>query len=42
MQKNAGGPPIDEVIPIFRRESHLEVIAGSHLYPARQGNEGNE
>ncbi|OQV15074.1 putative Protein TMED8 [Hypsibius exemplaris] len=31
------GPPIDEVIPVYRRNCHEEVIAGSHLYPARQG-----
>lgn len=28
-------PPIDEIIPIFRRDSHEEVYAGSHLYPGR-------
>lgn len=28
-------PPCDEIIPIFRRECHEEVYAGSHLYPGR-------
>jgi hypothetical protein len=28
-------PPIDEIIPIFRRDCHEEVYAGSHLYPGR-------
>lgn len=28
-------PPCDEIIPIFRRDSHEEVYAGSHLYPGR-------
>lgn len=28
-------PPCDEIIPIFRRDCHEEVYAGSHLYPGR-------
>ena len=35
--RNASGVPIDEIIPVYRRDSHEEVVAGSHLYPARQG-----
>ncbi|BHF72364.1 Golgi resident protein GCP60 [Sparganum proliferum] len=27
------GPPTDELIPIYRRDSHLEVYCGSHQYP---------
>lgn len=34
-KSNANKPPCDEIIPIFRRDSHLEVFAGSHLYPGR-------
>jgi len=26
-------PRVDEIIPVFRRESHMEVFAGSHAYP---------
>ncbi|XP_067941881.1 Golgi resident protein GCP60-like [Watersipora subatra] len=29
------GPPIDEIIPIYRRDSHEEVYCGSHVYPGR-------
>ncbi len=32
---NAIKPPCDEIIPIFRRDSHLELFAGSHIYPGR-------
>nr|XP_002130733.2 Golgi resident protein GCP60 [Ciona intestinalis] len=28
-------PPTDEVVPIYRRDAHLEVHAGSHRYPGR-------
>jgi len=28
-------PPCDEIIPIFRRDCHQEVYAGSHSYPGR-------
>lgn len=29
------GPPMDEIIPIYRRDCHQEVYAGSHKYPGR-------
>ncbi|KAF6035296.1 hypothetical protein EB796_006404 [Bugula neritina] len=29
------GPPTDEIIPIYRRDSHEEVYCGSHVYPGR-------
>ena len=28
-------PNIDEVLPVLRRNSHEEVIVGSHLYPGQ-------
>lgn len=28
-------PKIDEVLPVLRRNSHEEVIVGSHLYPGQ-------
>uniref|UniRef100_A0A0V0J5B4 Golgi resident protein GCP60 n=1 Tax=Schistocephalus solidus TaxID=70667 RepID=A0A0V0J5B4_SCHSO len=31
--RDLGGPPTDELIPIYRRDSHLEVYCGSHQYP---------
>ncbi|CAF1001210.1 unnamed protein product [Brachionus calyciflorus] len=34
-KSNENKPPCDEIIPIFRRDSHEEVYAGSHLYPGR-------
>lgn len=34
-KSNENKPPVDEIIPIFRRDSHEEVYAGSHLYPGR-------
>uniref|UniRef100_A0A915JGV1 GOLD domain-containing protein n=1 Tax=Romanomermis culicivorax TaxID=13658 RepID=A0A915JGV1_ROMCU len=27
------GPPVDEILPIYRRDCHEEVHAGSHPYP---------
>ena len=33
--QNSNKPPCDEIIPIFRRDCHQEVFAGSHLYPGR-------
>lgn len=33
--KISNKPPCDEIIPIFRRDCHQEVYAGSHLYPGR-------
>jgi len=32
---NDNRPPVDEIVPVFRRDSHLEVHAGSHRYPGR-------
>ncbi|XP_022090653.1 Golgi resident protein GCP60-like [Acanthaster planci] len=29
------GPPIDEIIPIYRRDSHQKKFCGSHRYPGR-------
>ncbi|KAJ8044619.1 Golgi resident protein GCP60 [Holothuria leucospilota] len=29
------GPPLDEIIPIYRRDCHQEVYAGCHKYPGR-------
>ena len=26
-------PPTDEIVPVFRRDCHLQVHAGSHQYP---------
>jgi len=34
-ERKAKGPPIDEIIPIYRRDSHEEVYCGSHVYPGR-------
>jgi acyl-CoA-binding protein len=28
-------PAVDEIIPVYRRDCHEEVFAGSHQYPAR-------
>ncbi|XP_035697917.1 Golgi resident protein GCP60-like isoform X1 [Branchiostoma floridae] len=28
-------PPTDEIVPIYRRDCHVEVYAGSHMYPGR-------
>ncbi|XP_076464890.1 Golgi resident protein GCP60-like [Babylonia areolata] len=28
-------PPTDEIIPVYRRDSHEEVYCGSHVYPGR-------
>ena len=35
-----GGPedqrtPVDEIVPVYRRDCHMEVHAGSHKYPGR-------
>ena len=29
------GPPMDEIIQIYRRDCHEEVYCGSHTYPGR-------
>ena len=34
-KSNENKAPVDEIIPIFRRDCHEEVYAGSHLYPGR-------
>ncbi|XP_076816028.1 Golgi resident protein GCP60-like [Clavelina lepadiformis] len=28
-------PPMDEIVPVYRRDCHTEVHAGSHRYPGR-------
>lgn len=28
-------PPVDEIIPVYRRDCHEEVYCGSHAYPGR-------
>lgn len=28
-------PPTDEIIPVYRRDSHEEVYCGSHAYPGQ-------
>ena len=28
-------PAIDEIVPVYRRDCHTEVQAGSHRYPGR-------
>ncbi|XP_014773365.1 Golgi resident protein GCP60 [Octopus bimaculoides] len=32
---NQHRPPTDEIIPVYRRDSHLEVYCGNHAYPGR-------
>jgi len=34
-EKSANKPHIDDIIPIYRRDSHEEVYAGSHVYPGQ-------
>ncbi|KTG35874.1 hypothetical protein cypCar_00011334 [Cyprinus carpio] len=34
-KKEAGKPQVDEVVPVYRRDCHEEVYAGSHQYPGR-------
>lgn len=34
-RKNATKPLLDEVVPVYRRDCHEEVYAGSHQYPGR-------
>ncbi|KAL5008241.1 hypothetical protein ScPMuIL_013822 [Solemya velum] len=33
--KKEDRPPTDEIIPVYRRDSHEEVYCGSHAYPGR-------
>lgn len=32
---SAKKPVVDEVIPVYRRDCHEEVYAGSHVYPGQ-------
>jgi len=32
-KRNSRRPPTDEIVPVFRRDCHLQVHAGSHQYP---------
>lgn len=32
-KKDAGKPQVDEIVPVYRRDCHEEVYAGSHQYP---------
>ncbi|XP_041832025.1 Golgi resident protein GCP60 isoform X2 [Melanotaenia boesemani] len=34
-KKEAGKPHVDEIVPVYRRDCHEEVYAGSHQYPGR-------
>ncbi|XP_023650115.2 Golgi resident protein GCP60-like [Paramormyrops kingsleyae] len=34
-QKNTSKPQVDEIVPVYRRDCHEEVYAGSHQYPGR-------
>ncbi|OPJ72208.1 Golgi resident protein GCP60 [Patagioenas fasciata monilis] len=34
-KKNANKPQLDEIVPVYRRDCHEEVYAGSHQYPGR-------
>ncbi|NP_001009581.1 Golgi resident protein GCP60 [Sus scrofa] len=34
-KKNANKPVLDEIVPVYRRDCHEEVYAGSHQYPGR-------
>ncbi|XP_069464788.1 Golgi resident protein GCP60 isoform X2 [Ambystoma mexicanum] len=34
-KKNANKPHLDEIVPVYRRDCHEEVYAGSHQYPGR-------
>ncbi|XP_052768602.1 Golgi resident protein GCP60-like [Mya arenaria] len=33
--KQDNKPPVDEIIPVYRRDCHEEVYCGSHAYPGR-------
>lgn len=35
VKKEAGKPHVDEIVPVYRRDCHEEVYAGSHQYPGR-------
>ncbi|KAL2082171.1 hypothetical protein ACEWY4_021989 [Coilia grayii] len=34
-RKEGGKPQVDEIVPVYRRDCHEEVYAGSHQYPGR-------
>ncbi|XP_063775036.1 Golgi resident protein GCP60 isoform X2 [Pseudophryne corroboree] len=34
-KKNTNKPHLDEIVPVYRRDCHEEVYAGSHQYPGR-------
>ncbi|XP_073521938.1 LOW QUALITY PROTEIN: Golgi resident protein GCP60-like [Phyllobates terribilis] len=34
-EKNANKPQLEEIVPVYRRDCHEEVDAGSHQYPGR-------
>lgn len=34
-KKNANKLLLDEIVPVYRRDCHEEVYAGSHQYPGR-------
>ncbi|KAJ8399472.1 hypothetical protein AAFF_G00411840 [Aldrovandia affinis] len=34
-QKNNKKPQVDEIVPVYRRDCHEEVYAGSHQYPGQ-------
>ncbi|KAM5164434.1 Golgi resident protein GCP60 isoform 2-T2 [Mantella aurantiaca] len=34
-KKNSNKPQVDEIVPVYRRDCHEEVYAGSHQYPGR-------
>lgn len=35
VKKEASKVQVDEVVPVYRRDCHEEVYAGSHQYPGR-------
>ncbi|XP_036398812.1 Golgi resident protein GCP60 [Megalops cyprinoides] len=34
-KKNSSKPQVDEIVPVYRRDCHEEVYAGSHQYPGQ-------
>ncbi|KAL7987410.1 hypothetical protein Chor_006329 [Crotalus horridus] len=34
-KKNVNKPQLDEIVPVYRRDCHEEVYAGSHQYPGK-------
>ncbi|VDN05770.1 unnamed protein product [Thelazia callipaeda] len=34
-QADVNKPHVDEIVPVYRRDCHEEVYAGSHVYPGR-------